>query len=242
MKSGSNISGTANTDSALTGTCFRAGRLAFTHIGEALVEVIEVPEISAVGGTQSWFLGLATYRSELLPVTDFTDWAGLHEGEDTMAGSMAARQRLSQHRLRQRRTREGSRIKQRILVVRHPHDRGDQTEKIGLLVDAVSGHVLLEQVANMRKNKHELASMLRAELREHDGQLPSNDKATAMIESTAEPSPQLLHLVNGVWSSPAKVFLVDLQQLFGMDAFTNITVNDITGSRVSDIRSEALNV
>lgn len=216
MKFGTEISGVDNLHSAQTGTCFRAGPLAFTHIGKALVEVIEVPVISPVGGTKPWFAGVAVYRSELLPVTDFTHWAGLNRKPDAHKGFANTGLQSSD-----------ARIRQRILVVQRLDNQrldnsSEQIEKIGLLVDEVSGHVLLEQAATMHSGKTELTAILRQQLQKSAS--GSASESATISEPAPELSPQLLELVKGAWSSPAKVFLVELQQLFAMDAFTRIAL------------------
>ena len=135
----------------------------------------------------------------------------------------------------QRQTTEGSRIKQRILVVQQPGDSAEQAEKIGLLVDEVSGHVLLDQASSMQSDRRELAVMLREQLNVCVTPL----QTSANTGLAAEPSQQLLELVKGAWSAPAKVFLVELQQLFGMDAFTGIAALDRT-ARVAERKPEVL--
>jgi len=185
---------------ANTGTCFEAGGLAFTSVSEALVEVLEVPEVTPIGGTAPWFLGLAVYRAELLPVTDFAAWAGLSTPANTQRGldERAASARL--------------------LVVERAHHTetdtypdaglGNQSnEKIGLLVDQVSGQVTLDKAKSVSNDSSAISRALREAL-------PDAGNVSALAS--------LAELTTGFWSSPDRVFIVELERLFKLQAFLTI--------------------
>lgn len=186
--SGANTSG-KNADA---GTCFEAGETRFTAIGDSLVEVLEVPEITPVAGTCDWFLGLAVYRAELLPVTDFGLWAGLK--------SKSVRQADSD--------------KTRLLVLQKRAGRAPgmntQQEKIGLLVDSVSAQVVLEAEGSVVSDRATIDSALIAAVVRPAGYSSAG-------------SERLAALVKGLWSAPDDVFIVDLERLFRMESFVQIS-------------------
>ena len=187
---------------AATGTCFTAGPVAFTDTGKALIEVIEVPSLSPVGGTQPWFIGLAVYRSELLPVTDFTHWAGLSNAPfNALAKQTAGKHSVAKN------ARENYGSSRRILVVQHRGGTGTQGEKVGLLDDDVSGHVSIEQSVMEMSGRDSIVQALHRQL----------DNAGGANEA-------LLQLIKGAWLSNEPVFVVDLQQLFNMKSFTSVAL------------------
>jgi twitching motility protein PilI len=67
------------------GIGFRVGQRRLVSNYEAVAEIITVPQITPVPGAQSWMLGVANVRSNLLPVVDLKQFlegarSVLHEG------------------------------------------------------------------------------------------------------------------------------------------------------------------
>jgi len=67
----------AGMESRISGYRFSVGELHFLDNSNSLLEVLDVPEVTPVAGTAAWFAGLATVKSEMLPVTDFSTWLAL---------------------------------------------------------------------------------------------------------------------------------------------------------------------
>ena len=67
----------AGMESRISGYRFSVGELHFLDNSNSLLEVLDVPEVTPVAGTAAWFAGLATVKSEMLPVTDFSAWLAL---------------------------------------------------------------------------------------------------------------------------------------------------------------------
>ena len=223
-------------DVAQTGTCFRAGPIAFTDTGKGLVEVIEVPQLHPVGGTQAWFSGQAVYRSELLPVTDFALWAGLSEqAVKTDHLQFSSSNGRSKHRVL---------VVQRSLGVREnlPENASEKisaSEKIGLLVSEVSGHVLIEPATQATAANSSTQAG-------GEAIMASLEQRLAQAGLGSDRSCVLRELIKSTWLSTEPVFVVDLQRLFDMGAFINISaqisaqdaVHDFTLQHSSEDRSD----
>ncbi len=214
---------------AQTGTCFKAGPIAFTDTSKALVEVIEVPNITPVGGTQAWFLGQAVYKSELLPVTDFALWAGLSErpfdSADLAGGGLTPDAKRSSHRIlvvqREQNTTRAVNQTEKI-DANETNETNETNERIGLLVNEVSGHVVIEPSTYAR------------------GASKAGVEATLAIAQTSNRSYLLQSLITSTWLSTEPVYVVELQRLFAMDSFINIgahntAVHDVSFSNDSTV-------
>jgi len=220
-----------------TGTCFRVGGLSLACTGRSLLEVLEVPDISPVGGTQPWFLGLASYRAELLPVTDLAQWAGMAVSSDAPEQPDSIDKAENRSRL--------------LVIGRSPAGNKTVTsmtgEKIALRVANVSGQVVLDDASAIETD----TTLMEARLRDcldayEDSTDAKRGRATAAADRNVTIE-RLMGVFEGYWSNGETVFVANLEKLFSMDAFLQVStlqhgaaqsVSNRSGSGASSMRAE----
>jgi len=203
------------TKSRISGYRFSLGELQFLDNSNSLLEVLDVPEITPVAGTADWFAGLATVKSELLPVTDFRAWLGFpgqgtHTEESDAATTIANR-----------------RSARRLLVVQQDAATKKSGEQIGVIVDQVIGYT--EALATANRHSGTQINMQTLSPSDWLGRLLSG--ATPVRNLTPASEQRIATLVSRVLD---EVLIVDEQTVLICDLSRLLSIQSLR-----DIRSDS---
>jgi len=219
----------------ISGYRFSIGELHFLDNSNSLIEVLDIPEMTTVAGTANWFAGLATVKSEMLPVTDFRAWLGLTGNDNSTAESGSA---LASNNNSYKNNR-------RLLVVRqraahlgssgeYSESTGDATgsakkggEQIGVIVDQVIGYT--EALANSSRHAGTQSNMQTLSPSDWLGRLLSG--ATPIRNLTPVSEQRIATLVSRILED---VLIVGEQTLLICDLSRLLSIPSLR-----DIRSES---
>ena len=198
---------------------FRTGTLNWIDLSEKVVEVVDVLQITPVAGAAKWFAGLANYRGDLLPVTDLSIWLGLDNESAVSAGRAASR---------------------RVLVLENTLSGNSiSSEKVGLLVDEVSGY---NHQLQFESGQHTQA--VSKTFRSSPGD--TKDRASADFVKLMSPidacgQVRVHEILEHLWSGSATLKLVcNLSRLFKSLEFSDIRIRPTGSKAVAKTDSEAV--